>query len=211
MSPRPARFTFDLDLGRGDRGPSPGDATHAARLEAARAEGREAGFAEGERSAASKAARQLAASVEALAQRAAQLVAAQDETRRALLGEATGLAAVVAKKLAAGLVEREPEGALLSLVERCLASLDGVPHLVIRCHPDLVEKLQAGAEPRLAAAGFAGRLVVVGEPQLRLGDGRVEWADGGLVRDQSALSEHIDRTIAAYLAVSGRNAEERQA
>jgi flagellar assembly protein FliH len=49
-------------------------------------------------------------------------------------------------------------------------------------------------------AGFAGRLVVMGDPEIRLGDGRLEWVDGGLVRDIAETSRQIDRQIATYLA-----------
>ena len=52
-------------------------------------------------------------------------------------------------------------------------------------------------------AGFAGRLVVMGDPDIRLGDGRLEWVDGGLVRDSEALAAEIDKQITEYLAALG--------
>jgi flagellar assembly protein FliH len=81
-----------------------------------------------------------------------------------------------------------------------MASLDGVPHLVIRCHPDLAEAVREIATGRMATSGFSGRLVVMGDPDQALGDGRLEWVDGGLVRDVAAISAEIDRRIAAFLA-----------
>jgi flagellar assembly protein FliH len=32
--------------------------------------------------------------------------------------------------------------------------------------------------------GFEGRLVVIAEPEIALGDCKIEWADGGVVRDR---------------------------
>ncbi len=32
--------------------------------------------------------------------------------------------------------------------------------------------------------GFEGRIVVLGEPDIALGDARLEWADGGIVRER---------------------------
>jgi flagellar assembly protein FliH len=201
MSAVPVRFTFGLDLGRPDRGPQPrSEAAFAQGVEAARSEGREAGFAEGERSAASKAARQLAAACEALATRAAELVAAEDGRRRAIAAEAVELAAAIAAKLAGGLVARAPEAPLAALLTECLGSLEAAPHLVIRCHPDLAGRLRDIAEARLAAAGFAGRLLIEPDPALRLADGRIEWADGGMARDHDAMMAGIDAAIAAFLA-----------
>jgi flagellar assembly protein FliH len=208
LSALPARFTFDLDLGRTERpAPARGEAALARSVEAARGEGHATGFAEGERSAASKAARQLAGACEALAGRAAQLVAAEDERRRTLAAEATGLAGAIARKLAAGLIERQPQAPLLALLGQCLTSLEGASQLVITCHPDLAAPLGEPAQARLAAAGFAGRLVIEPDPRLALGDGRIEWADGGLARDHNAILAEIEARIAAFLAEPARATE----
>ena len=49
--------------------------------------------------------------------------------------------------------------------------------------------------------GFEGRLVVLAEPGMALGDCRIEWADGGLARDraatEAAIGEAVDRYVAA--------------
>jgi flagellar assembly protein FliH len=55
----------------------------------------------------------------------------------------------------------------------------------------------------MTTSGFTGRLVVIGDPEVALGDGKIEWADGGLVRDRAAISAAIDNRIAAYLDARG--------
>ena len=40
----------------------------------------------------------------------------------------------------------------------------------------------------------------MGEPDIALGNGRLEWADGGLVRDLATVETAIDQRIADYLA-----------
>ncbi|MGN6100024.1 MAG: FliH/SctL family protein [Devosia sp.] len=201
MTAQPARFTFDLDLG-GPPAPSGtllSDAARAEMLREARAEGHAEGLAAGERTAVAAAAQSLAAAADALADRAAQMLAAIDQSRAQLEADAVQLAAAVGRKLAADLVAREPIVELEALLAECLASLQGAPHLVIRCHPDLADRIRDAATERMAANGFSGRLVVLGEPDIAPGDGRIEWADGGLIRDQAAISADIDRRIAAYL------------
>ncbi len=113
------------------------------------------------------------------------------------------LAASVARKLAAHLVARQPQAEMAALIAECMASLENAPHLVIRCHPDLCDALKAITEERMKMSGFSGRLVVLGDPDIRLGDGRIEWADGGLVRDINAISNEINTRISAYLAARG--------
>ena len=98
---------------------------------------------------------------------------------------------------------REPVAEIEALLVECLSTLDGVPHLVVRCHPDLAEAVRDMATARIQTSGFTGRLVVLGEPELALGDARIEWADGGIVRDIDAISTRIDAAVATYFAARG--------
>lgn len=45
-------------------------------------------------------------------------------------------------------------------------------------------------------AGFAGKLVVLGEPDMLIGGGRIEWADGGLVIDRSQIEQAVQSAVA---------------
>src|SRR5947208_2203178 len=142
MNAAPARFTFDLDLGGGqDRTPFLSDQGLAALQQQARMEGYAEGFAEGERSATTAATQELASATASIAGLAAQMLAGIDAARQTSEREAVELAASVARKLAAHLLAREPTAELEALFVDCLASLEGVPHLVIRCHPDLADRV----------------------------------------------------------------------
>lgn len=208
MSAIPAKFTFDLDLARSQ---AEGDLlTQAVQTEmrtAAREEGYksgyDAGYAAGERNAASVAGQALAVAASILTDRAASLLGEIDRARATAERDAVALSAVIARKLTTALIAREPTAELDALLTECLASLENVPHLVIRCHPDLADRLRDIAAERAAAAGFTGRLIVMGEPEIPLADGRIEWADGGLVRDMDAIGIEIDARIATYLAARG--------
>lgn len=193
----PAKFRFDLDLGfRQERNSVLTDSALATLVANARAEGRTEGLAERERSAA----QQLTAAAVALATHAAALNASLDDHRRAALTDAIGVAASIGRKLAHHLLAAEPTAEIDALIAECLASLDAVPHLVVRCAPDLADAIRAIAEERIATSGFAGRLVVLGDPDLGPDDARIEWADGGLVRDRAQIEAQIEARITAYLA-----------
>ena len=203
----PARFTFDLNLEpRATRKAAPPpiptipEDVVAPLIANAREEAYAEGLRAGEQNAASMAAQAIAAAAGSLATQSSQMAAALDEARSEHHQEAVELALSVGRKLALHLVARFPLVELEALVAECLPSLSGVPHLVIRCHPDLADAIRDTATAQMAHAGFAGRLVVMGDPELRLGDGRLEWVDGGLVRDIADTSRQIDRQIATYLA-----------
>jgi flagellar assembly protein FliH len=204
MSAAPAKFTFDLDLGRRqERNSLVTETAMASLLEEARREGREAGLAEGERTAVAKAAKAEAAAAEALAVRVAAMAASMDDVRKQTIAEGVELSLSIARKLAGGLIAREPTVEIEQLVTECMATLDGVPHLVIRCDPALAEAVRDIATTKMTTSGFTGRLVVLGDPDIAIGDARIEWADGGVVRDIRKLSAEIDARIATYFAARG--------
>jgi flagellar assembly protein FliH len=91
-----------------------------------------------------------------------------------------------------------------------MQNLNGVPHLVVRCNPAIADGIRDIATAHMQTSGFAGRLVVMGDPDLRLGDGRLEWVDGGLVRDIGAVSKDIDTKISAYLAARSGRAQQQE-
>lgn len=210
MSSAPARYRFDLDLGhRQERNSVLTESALATLIAAARAEGRAEGVAEGERNAAARAGDRLSASARALADHAAALNASLDDHRRATLAEAVEVAHSIGLKLAHHLLAAEPTAEIDALIAECLASLDAVPHLVVRCAPALADAVRDIAGQRIAASGFAGRLVILGEPELGPDDVRIEWVDGGIVRDRAALEAEIDVRIATYLAARrGAHADE---
>lgn len=204
MTAAPAKFRFDLDLGhRQERNSVLTESALASIVTNARAEGYRDGLAEGERNAVVKAAERLAAAAEHLADHAAALNAALDDHRRQTLAEAADLAAAIGKKLASSLVAAQPTAEIEALIAECLASLDAVPHLVIRCAPELAEAVREIATARIATSGFTGRLVVLGDPDQATGDARLEWVDGGIARDRAALEAEIDRRVASYVAAHG--------
>lgn len=198
------RFTFDLDLARSRKVTRtlPEDELEQMLADARRA-GFEEGMGKGRGNAEVKAAEALAKAAEALASNVASMVEATDAHQRDTLRGATELAASIGRKLAAHLIARHPAAELEALISECMGSLDHAPHLVVRCHPDLCDALQTAATERMRSSGFTGRLVVMGDPEIGMGDGRLEWVDGGLVRDINKISAEINQRINAYLAARG--------
>ncbi len=205
MAPQPARFTFDLDLRRPDaREATLPEAAVQALVAQAREEGRAEGRIAGEQGATARAAQNLAAAAARVAQVASEMLGAIDDQRHAVLSEAVDLAASIGRKLAGHALGRYPTAEVEALVRECLSALDGVPHLVIRCAPELAERIRDTTTAQIATSSFTGRLVVMGEPDIAIGDCRIEWADGGLVRDINATSADINSKIAAFLAARER-------
>ena len=58
--------------------------------------------------------------------------------------------------------------------------------------------------------GFDGRLVVLAEPGMALGDCRIEWADGGVVRDRAATEAAIGEAVGRYVAARAGAARNKE-
>lgn len=204
MTSAAAKFTFDLDLGqRADRSRQLGETELAEMLAAAEEKGYARGLSEGEATAVAKSAAAQTKAVEDLVSRAVKLVQQTEQAQQDMLADASRLAVATARKLAANLIARHPLDEIRHLMDECLGALGNVPHLVIRCHPDLTNLIKQTADAKMQASGFEGRLVVMGEPDILLGDARFEWVDGGLVRDLSVISAEIDDKLTKFISANG--------
>ena len=74
------------------------------------------------------------------------------------------------------------------------------PHVVVRVNNELYPATRERLDQIAHARGFEGRLVVLGETDIALGDCRIEWADGGVKRDSAAIATAINAAVASYIA-----------
>ncbi len=125
--------------------------------------------------------------------------------------DATSLAFLIARRLCAHLIARQPLAETIALVTQCLGPLRRAPHLVIRVAEKDVEGLKKRVDPIIHEKGFEGRLVILGEPEIVRGDCHIEWADGGILRDRKALERQIDASIRAYLQARADSAKAHRA
>lgn len=181
------KFTFGTDFREGGR-----RAAGEAEVAAARAEGIALGREEGRQEAQS----QLNALLAQLARSAERLVAQEAAHAAEVEARAAYVAIVAAKALAGAALDERPLAALENGLRECLAQARQAPHLVMRVNDAAVEAAE-GLVKRLAQElGFAGRLVVLGEPDIAPGDGRIEWADGGFVIEADRLKLLVDQAVA---------------
>ena len=69
----------------------------------------------------------------------------------------------------------------------------------MRVNDSLHEMARDHLDDIARSRGFAGRVVVVAEPEIATGDCRIEWADGGVVRDTAKTDRAIAEAIGRYL------------
>lgn len=188
------KFLFQRDFGAPAGTPSPG--MQEALAEAER-RGLERGRAEGRAQAMAEQDAALAQTLSRMADAAGLLLARADEERQTFENEAIAFAMAFARKLAGDALARFPMDAIAQVARSSFEHLRGVPHLVVRVNDGLVEKTEALMKKIARERGFEGRLVIMGEPDIAVGDVRLEWADGGVVRDGAKIGESVARSIMA--------------
>jgi flagellar assembly protein FliH len=201
----PAKYLFEVDFAAGNRAPNTvALAEHKMQIAEAETRGYANGFAAAQAEAQADVARRLSFALERISQELTQITAGLGTVENRIEAEAVEVASAVARKLAPELIQREPLAEITTLVTDCLRHLTAAPHVVIR----VSEGIYAQARERLEAIardlGFAGRLVVMAEANMGNDDCRIEWADGGLIRDRAATETTIAETVARYLNARGK-------
>jgi hypothetical protein len=79
------------------------------------------------------------------------------------------------------------------------------PHIAVRVNDALYAAAKEKLEDIVRAKSFEGRLMVLAEPDIAVGDCRIEWADGGINRDSAAAEAAIGAAVAGYVSAR-RNA-----
>lgn len=197
-----AKFLFDLDFAPGATAAEKpvAAADHALRLAEAESKGFKDGYAAGERDATAEAERRRAAAFEQIGDALGRMVRGLDAVELRLESEAVEVAVAVARKLAPELIAQQPFAEIAALAADCFRQLHAAPHVVVRVNESLHEFARERLEDIARMRGFEGRMIVMGEPDIVLGDCRIEWADGGINRDRAAIEATIGASVARYLA-----------
>jgi flagellar assembly protein FliH len=198
------KFLFETDFAGGADG-KPDERVitlveHAARLADAETAAQQRGYAQAQSDAEVESGRRLADALERIA---AGLAIANDalhaiETR--LECEAVEVAVAVARKLAPALLAREPFAEISALASECFRQLIASPHIAVRVNDALYATAKEKLDEIVRARNYEGRLVVLAEPDIAVGDCRIEWADGGINRDSAAADAAIGGAVTGYVS-----------
>ncbi len=193
-----AKYLFDEDFAAGER-PTITLVEHERRRSDAESHAYRNGFAAGQAQARTEAGEHIASALGLIADSLERLHRALAGIEARLETEAVEVAVAVARKLAPELIAREPFAEISALATECFGHLVETPHVVVRVGADIYDDAKHKLEEIARARGFEGRLVVHSDV-MAPGDCRIEWTDGGVVRDRDASRAIIDDVVARYVA-----------
>jgi flagellar assembly protein FliH len=197
----PAKFLFDMDFSAPDkreRAATPSEI--AQKIASAEARAYRDGYDAALREARVESDRRSALALEEIGIAMKGIAARYTTIETRMETEAVDVAIAVARKLCGELIAREPLGEITALVSDCFAQLVSTPHLVVRINDSLYEAAHERIDRLAKQSGFAGRLVILAEPEIESGDCRIEWADGGVVLERAAIEAKIDELVGRYMA-----------
>ena len=197
----PAKFLFDMDFSAPDkreRAATPSEI--AQKIAAAEARAYRHGYDAAIREARVESDRRSALAMEEIGIAMKGIAARYGTIETRMETEAVDVAIAVARKLCSELIAREPLGEITALVSDCFAQLVSTPHLVVRINDSLYETAHERVDRLAKQSGFAGRLVILAEPEVETGDCRIEWADGGVVLERAAIEAKINELVERYVA-----------
>jgi flagellar assembly protein FliH len=195
----PAKYLFDEDFSSGTK-PTITLVEHERRRADAESVAYRDGFAAGQQQAQQEIAQRAANALTLIADRFGKLDRSLAGIEARLESEAVEVAVAVAAKLAPELIARQPLAEISALATECFQHLVKTPHVVVRIGPDIHDIAKGKLEEIAHERGFEGRLVVLSEPAMAAGDCQIEWAEGGVTRDEAATLRMINDAVARYVA-----------
>ena len=194
-----AKYLFDEDFAAGEK-PTISLVEHERRRADAESQAYREGFTAGQEQAHQEATQRMADALSMIADGLDRLDGALTAIETRLETEAVEVAVAVAAKLSPALIAREPFAEIAALATECFHHLVSTPLVTVRIAAEIHETAKEQIEEIARTRGFDGRLAIISDESLAPGDCRVEWADGGIIRDHTATTSAIDETVARYIA-----------
>lgn len=104
----------------------------------------------------------------------------------------------VSRKIFPALAEREGLNEIRNLLEKNFHFLKEEPKISIRLHPDMVEPLKKVLAEIVIKESFPGKIAVIKDESIPVGDCKIEWKNGGLERKTEDVLNQAEELLKLY-------------
>ncbi|MTI18978.1 flagellar export protein FliJ [Rhodobacteraceae bacterium RKSG542] len=175
-------------------------AEHEALLAVARAQAMEEGRQQGIAQAQDQTQQQLQAQAQVIGASLQHIISTMDQTQVEQEHRQVALCFLIARRLCAHLIKREPLAEVVALLSECLTPLRKAVQVRIEVPEQDKEALDELLAPMIQQHAFEGRIHLVGVEDLERGDCRIEWPEGGIIRNQKDTVRQIEKVIESHFA-----------
>lgn len=165
-------------------------------LEAIKKEAHVAGFTAGRNAAAEDQAKHLNTTVDKIGSTVGRLIADAEANRPQQEARLREAALAIARKVLPDFSQRHGLQEIEAVVAGVIGEMTGEPRLVVRINDAQFDAVDAALKAVTEKQGYAGKIVLIADAEVKTNDCRVEWADGGVERNLDALWQSLTKTLA---------------
>ncbi|MGE4352070.1 MAG: FliH/SctL family protein [Bdellovibrionales bacterium] len=111
------------------------------------------------------------------------------------LNQLQQIALSIAKKILPHYAATHGLDEIEAIVAKVLADMGREPRLVFRVNEESFDEVSDKINAIAASQAYAGKVVILGDPDIAPGDCRIEWADGGIERNTHSLWDSIEKVM----------------
>lgn len=129
------------------------------------------------------------------------------------LAQCQEIALVIVRKIIPTYVKQHGLDEINAIVTKVISEMGREPRLVFRVCEQQFDEASARINSIAQQSAYAGKIVILGDPEIGESDCRIEWADGGIERDLKALWQEIDKVMAevqSYVPPQPKETTEQQ-
>jgi flagellar assembly protein FliH len=166
-------------------------------------EARQAGFAEGERSAVVKAEQAQAAALREVAEMMTGALGSLAEVAHVHKEGCAALALACARAIADAALDAFPDAPAEAALRSLTAEVEAAPRVFVRTSSGDPARVEAALAAVADEAGLPGRITIRPEPGLPRAGFVFDWGDGKAAFDPEAAAVRVAEALAAALAAEG--------
>jgi flagellar assembly protein FliH len=155
----------------------------------------DAGYAEGHTAGLNAQNQKLIDTLARVDERIAQILQNIQTVHKEQDAKMRSMVTAIAHKLFPALVSKNGVEEIQAILTQVIGEMAHEPRMVVRIHPDQFDHINQKITEITQQKAYAGKVVVLADPEIACGDCRIEWADGGVERDAAATLNEIASVV----------------
>jgi flagellar assembly protein FliH len=156
----------------------------------------DAGFAEGQKTSNDSHSKQIAEVLARIDQRLARLVETMQSMQQEQDIKTRQIALAIARKVMPDFAAKGGLQEIEAMLAAAITEMVHEPRLVVRVHESQFDSVNSKVQDITVQKAYAGKIVVLADAEIVVGDCRVEWADGGMERNAEAAWKDVEKVVA---------------
>lgn len=164
-------------------------------VDALKKEAWDEGFAAGQKAGADEQTHNLMVTLSQLESRMIHLIENFQAVHKAQEASLRAAVLAVARKILPDFTSRHGMQEIESMLAGVIGDMLHEPRLVVRIHESQFDTVNTRIHEITTQKAYAGKVVVLADAEVAVGDCRIEWADGGIERNAEATWQDIEKAV----------------